>query len=546
LELSGPPLALDVPASRLPLKLGRLLWLAPILSGFVLVSLVIATSIWVAMPPGLWVTSDPSSADVYLGDELLGQTPLYLSGRGGEPGLLRVQLAGHEAFTRAGDPNSRGVVRVNATLAPLAGTLLLESEPSGATVWLDGRDVGVTPLSFGALSAGLHRVNMSTPDYVDGALELRMPPGGALSERVVLRPMPARLHVSLALGAAQVYLDDQPRGLTPLELEVEPGAHQLRLGADGYRGWEEELELAPNEVRRLELSLQRKWPGFEDADEIFPLAVIVENQEQSRPQSGLDRADVVYEALAEGGITRFLALYATETAPMVGPVRSARHYFAHWAREYLAPLVHIGASPQGYDAIFSDGLRTVDEFKGPAGFWRIRERQAPHNAYTSTEGAWDVLGRQRLYPGSFGGLTFKDHEGRVIGMEAPRALITYGAWNYRVSWEYDARENDYLRFMEGQPHVDAQSSDQLRAANVLVQWVDSWPIPGDTEKRLDFQQIGSGRLIALVDGVAIEGTWSKSSLDAPTHYVDRAGNPIHLNAGPTWIQVLPMGGVLDL
>jgi hypothetical protein len=100
--------------------------------------------------------------------------------------------------------------------------------------------------------------------------------------------------------------------------------------------------------------------------------------------------------------------------------------------------------------------------------------------------------------------------------------------------------------MDGQAHRDAVSHQQIEAANVLVQWVDSWPIPNDREKRLDFTQAGSGRLVALVDGSLVEGRWSKPTVDSPTTYVDQAGNPILLNAGPTWIQIVPLDAVFHL
>ena len=89
---------------------------------------------------------------------------------------------------------------------------------------------------------------------------------------------------------------------------------------------------------------------------IYPLAVMVDNFPSSRPQTGLGAADIVYEALAEGGITRFLAIYASRDPELVGPVRSARHYYVYWAAEYNAPLVHVMASDEGYAALVNTGL----------------------------------------------------------------------------------------------------------------------------------------------------------------------------------------------
>ena len=114
------------------------------------------------------------------------------------------------------------------------------------------------------------------------------------------------------------------------------------------------------------------------------LAIMIENQADARPQTGLTQADVVYEALAEGGITRFIALFLTGDAAVVGPVRSLRHYFAFMAADYGADVVHIGASPEGFAWRDAMNMGYLDESAGDPGVWRIRTRPPPHNAYTET------------------------------------------------------------------------------------------------------------------------------------------------------------------
>lgn len=268
-----------------------------------------------------------------------------------------------------------------------------------------------------------------------------------------------------------------------------------------------------------------------------PVAIMVENGRDARPQSGLASADIVFEAMAEGGISRFMAVYTEGDAPMVGPVRSARHYFVNLAAELGASFVFIGASPRGYAALRRYGLRDLDETYSHPGFWRTRARVAPHNAYTSVKGARAALdGRAQPAEGSWGGFTFKDPAVHYPGRPAPRLGLVYEPWDYRVEYRHDPATNRYARFTEGAPHQDAETKVQVQAAAVAVLSVSAWVI--DPDGRLDLAQLGSGPALYFQDGVAVEGSWSKAALDEPTRYLDGAGNPLRFNPGPIWVQLI--------
>jgi hypothetical protein len=266
--------------------------------------------------------------------------------------------------------------------------------------------------------------------------------------------------------------------------------------------------------------------------------VIIDNLADARPQTGLDHADVVYEALVEGGITRLLAVFLTQDADVVGPVRSARHYFVRWASEYGAPLVHIGASPQGFAALAASPIADLDSRTT----WRDSSRYSPHNAYTSTESSLNALRRPPI--GSFGGLHFKVDEKPTHGSEAPDIKIVYNG-AYSVVWAYDAEHNSYLRSVNGRPDQDRASGEQLHFTNLLVLRMQSYQIADDELGRLDFSQTGSGKLSAFLDGVEVDGRWSRSSLTGVTRYLDDDGRPLELNSGNSWIQVVPLGAQVD-
>ena len=280
---------------------------------------------------------------------------------------------------------------------------------------------------------------------------------------------------------------------------------------------------------------------------LYPLAVLVENHPDARPQAGLAQADVVYEALTEGGISRFLAVYLTGNAASIGPVRSARDYFVNLAAEHNASLVHVGASPGGYEALKRIGLRDLDETYGHPGFERIRARVAPHNAYTSTEAARAALQQVRgaPAPGSWGGLRFRQGgEAGPSGDNGRSIAIQYAPYKYAVRYAYDESARRYGRIMDGAPHKDAATGEQLGGANVVVLTVPSRVV--DAEGRLALDQVGTGKALVLSGGRAIEGRWAKSADTAPPELRDLANLPILLAPGQTWVQVVPSEAVVSL
>lgn len=282
--------------------------------------------------------------------------------------------------------------------------------------------------------------------------------------------------------------------------------------------------------------------GFAPKFSFQPLAVMIENHFDARPQSGLSNADVVYEALVEGWITRFMAIYANHEAEVVGPVRSARHYYVYWASEYNAIYAHCGSSPQGYAALDAVGLTSLDDTYGTGSFWRSDDRVAPHNLYASTEALRDSTDDSG--EGWLGGLRFLTSEAIAEKDVISEVKVTHPD-GYYVLYTYSEEDNAYWREMEGYPHVDAWSGLQYEPKNVLVQFVETWPIPGDEAGRLDMTLVGQGEAYAFTGGKVTKGTWIKESLTAPTRYVDGEGRDILLNPGQTWIQVVPDGSRLS-
>jgi DUF3048 family protein len=280
--------------------------------------------------------------------------------------------------------------------------------------------------------------------------------------------------------------------------------------------------------------------AFEIDDYLF--AAMIDNIAEARPQFGLGGADVIYEAPAEAGIPRLMPIYlrkGVDVSP-IGPVRSARHYFVYLANEYRAPLVHIGASPQGFDALSATGLPDVDEARGDAGFVRDPNRQAPHNAFVSTNSIRDVL-RQRGGPikASLGPLKF----GSVQPGQQPATTIKIpypGPEGYSVGYDYDADQQLYKRIMDGQPHKDGMTGDQYTARSIVIQYTDVQPIPNDDAGRVDVTLVGSGKGILVANGTQMPLQWSRASVRDATQFTRTDGAAFALPSGQVWIQIVPL------
>ncbi|MCG0274750.1 MAG: DUF3048 domain-containing protein [Thermosediminibacteraceae bacterium] len=267
-----------------------------------------------------------------------------------------------------------------------------------------------------------------------------------------------------------------------------------------------------------------------------PIAVMIENEKSARPQSGLNRADIVYEVLAEGGITRFLALYLGEDADEIGPVRSARPYFLDFAMEYDPIYVHYGGSPQAYlDLKKNSNIDNIDGIYDNVTFWRDKTRRAPHNAYTSTDNILKTAQKRGyLKPVKLDQWNFVEEITSAGGLK--EFQLDYSR-NYKVKYIYDEGEKAYIRYINDKPHVDRKTGEPIAVKNIIVQFMDTRVI--DSEGRLAIKTTGSGTGYYISDGDCTFINWEKSSRFSKTKYTTEDGRELKLNPGNTWIQVLP-------
>ena len=263
--------------------------------------------------------------------------------------------------------------------------------------------------------------------------------------------------------------------------------------------------------------------------------IMIENSPDARPQSGLKDAGVVFEAVAEGGITRFLTLFQEAQPDYVGPVRSVRPYYLAWLQGFDAAVAHVGGSGEALQKIKTDGIKDLDQFYNGGPFQRVSGRYAPHNVYTSL-GALIALGKTKGYNTSnFTGFTRKTEKpivpptARVIDLNISGPL-------YNVHYDYDANNVRYLRSMAGRPHTDEKSGEQI-APKVVIALVMSKGIHPDGIHTV-YGTIGTGKAFIFQDGGVTEGTWAKGTDKEQFVFKDAAGVLIGLNPGQTWISIV--------
>lgn len=316
-----------------------------------------------------------------------------------------------------------------------------------------------------------------------------------------------------------------------------------------------------------------------------PLVIMVENSPDARPHSGINRADVVYEAVAEGGVTRFMPIYycdAQRSAVTVAPVRSVRTYFIDWASEYgETPLFgHVGGAncsadklpngnfgpcktdsrAQAIEQLGKIGWRystgnDLDQFSvGAKAYIRNESRlgravATEHSVEATTEKLWKVgqdRGWTNLDPeGNDWTDTFKPWKFKEEASDANRGTITtishdfwQGYKQFDVRWDYDRATNRYLRSTGGEAHKDLETGEQLSAKNVVVAFAKETG-PVDDLKHILYTTAGEGDALIFQDGQVIKGYWKKANRLGRTVFYTQKGKEVEFNPGRIWVSIVP-------
>lgn len=269
-----------------------------------------------------------------------------------------------------------------------------------------------------------------------------------------------------------------------------------------------------------------------------PIAVMLDNYYKARPQAGLSEADIVYEILAEGGITRYLAIFSNGKPETVGPVRSARPYFIYKALEFNPLYVHVGGSPQAFIDLHDLKVADIDALSsGGNVFWRKKHKPIPNNMYTSLDAIRKEANRKGYSLNSnFTPIKFNELDKDINGEELINIKFPYHE-NYISEFRYDNNEKLYHRYVNNKPHKDETTNINLQAKNIIIQYTNNRVI--DNEGRLEIEIIGEGKGYYITNGQIIDIIWKKPEIRSQTKIYDTEGNEIKLNPGITWYQIIP-------
>ena len=284
-----------------------------------------------------------------------------------------------------------------------------------------------------------------------------------------------------------------------------------------------------------------------------PYAIMQNNIKAALPQFGISKADIIYELLAEGGITRLMCLYQNPTAaPQIGSVRSAREYYYDIACGHNALYVHLGGSPGYYSLQASRKVAVVDFIKGTnnAGYWRDKGRlnagKYEHSAFTSGEriiALSDSLKINMEYP-DFAPV-FNFSTSASIDPTLPANNISVNFSNYKTGvFLLDQDTKRYLVSQYGEPHIDGQDGSQLATDNVFVLFAKTSSISGDDAGRIDVNVTGSGSGYYFHGGNYVEFKWSRPNATSMFEYTLDDQSPLIVAPGTSYICIIPIGNSL--
>lgn len=284
-----------------------------------------------------------------------------------------------------------------------------------------------------------------------------------------------------------------------------------------------------------------------------PYAVMINNNHAAWPQCGIGDAYIVYEIVAEGGITRMMALYKDQDTAKIGSIRSARHYFIDYAEENDAIYVHWGASPQAYKR-----LSSIDSMDGIAleniVFFRDKtlDRDYEHTGFTS-------MANVKKYAEEQGYTRDTDKDlllnysvdeidmSKIEGAKPATSIDLKYSYYHTTSYEYDEENKVYKRSMSNKPNVDLVTGEQYTAKNIIIYEVENYTLnDGSGKGRQELENIGSGTGYLVSDGYSVPITWEKTTHSGQTVYKYMNGEEIKVNDGSTYIQICPTSGKITI
>ncbi len=280
------------------------------------------------------------------------------------------------------------------------------------------------------------------------------------------------------------------------------------------------------------------------------LMIVIENHPRARPQAGLNQADIVYEFLVEGGITRFLAGYFTSMPDKAGPIRSLRPYMVEVADQHSSPIFHIGASSDALRKAAEHDLLTIDEIANQEYYWRDEERSRPHNLYTSSSSLENAFSEQitgnpndnKKETEDFRAsdyLNTSEQESSKFWQEREKAnKVSLQYWGNMIEYVYSEQQGRYKRYLEDSPHI-LEDEETIKVKSLIVIYTSHEII--DDQGRLNINFSNSGRAAFFSQGRLIEGKWQNQRQNGNLKFTFFADDreEITFPPGSTWVHIVP-------
>ena len=325
----------------------------------------------------------------------------------------------------------------------------------------------------------------------------------------------------------------------------------LLVGILGYKIWKDK-NISITSENTTETNIENNTDYEEEKKEINiykgterPIAVMIDNHKGAWPQSGLNKAYMVYEIIVEGGETRLMALFKGTDVENIGPVRSSRHYFLDYAMENDAIYVHYGWSPKAKKDISTYSINNINGINygyGKSTFWRISSKKAPHNAMTSTNAILSMAKDKgyRTTSEVSSVLNYVEEEVNLDnGLDATEVTIPHSSMQ-KVKYVYDENTNKYTRYARGTLQKDLDTGKAFTTKNIIIEFIDNSVLNDGTGKdRQNLSNIGTFNGYYITNGKAIKIKCTKDSRTSKTEYKDENGQVINVNDGNTWVNICP-------
>ncbi len=290
----------------------------------------------------------------------------------------------------------------------------------------------------------------------------------------------------------------------------------------------------------------------EDKSDLRPYCVMINNHPDARPAVGLSQASIIYEALAEGGITRMMAVFNDVDGVTVGSLRSARPYYISMAQAYDAIYIHAGGSEQAYSDIKTLGIDNMDGVRGSrageaSSYYRDKTRlsqgkNVEHTLFADGSKLADFASKNydlkhaSDYDTTYGLHFAEDAVSQCTGGSAADFTVPYGY--YKTNFKYDADKKCYNAYISGSEYIDGGNNSSIDLANVIVLNIPTKTI--DSYGRQAMELTGSGTGYFFTGGQYVEINWTRADRADNFHYTLKDGTALNLSVGKTWISIAPL------